>query len=104
MKKFLPLSVPALALVVYAAGAHAVPPGKTLRFDKSPLGVVTFDGKKHADAGNKCSACHPKLFKMKKGSAAIKAPHKAGEFCGTCHDGQKAFAVTADCTRCHKKK
>jgi hypothetical protein len=28
-----------------------------------------------------------------------------GKFCGTCHDGTKAFSVKApaDCVKCHKK-
>ena len=28
-----------------------------------------------------------------------------GKFCGTCHDGNKAFSVKtpADCVKCHKK-
>jgi c(7)-type cytochrome triheme protein len=28
-----------------------------------------------------------------------------GKFCGTCHDGKKAFSVKApaDCVKCHKK-
>ena len=29
------------------------------------------------------------------GAAKIAAPHKAGEFYGTCHDGKKAFAQDA---------
>ena len=30
-------------------------------------------------------------------------PHKVGEACGTCHNGEKAFSVKKDCKRCHKK-
>ena len=43
---------------------------------------------------------------MKKGKSGItKAAINEGKFCGTCHDGKKAFSVKAeaDCAKCHKK-
>ncbi|MFH1518217.1 MAG: c(7)-type cytochrome triheme domain-containing protein, partial [Pseudomonadota bacterium] len=69
---------------------------------------MTFDGKSHADKGLKCPDCHvkPKLFEMKKGSDKITmAAMNEGKFCGTCHDGKKAFSVKApaDCVKCHEK-
>lgn len=51
----------------------------------------------------KCSACHPDLFEMKKGSNPITMDAlRQGEFCAKCHNGETAFEVTFDsCTRCH---
>ncbi len=100
--------VAAFAALLFSIGnVMAVPPGKTLEF-ASPMGKVSFDGKVHADKGAKCADCHtkPKLFEMKKGSAKMTmAAMNEGKFCGTCHDGTKAFSVKApaDCAKCHKK-
>ncbi len=95
------------ALTLSIGNVMAVPPGKTVEF-ASPMGKVTFDGKAHADKGLKCADCHskPKLFEMKKGGDKINmAAMNDGKFCGTCHDGNKAFSVKApdSCVKCHKK-
>jgi c(7)-type cytochrome triheme protein len=95
----------ALLMAMLVANAMAVQSGKTLEWD-SPQGKVTFDGKVHADKGLKCNDCHTKIFKMKKGSAAMKmADLNAGKFCGECHNATKAFKTNdnANCTKCHKK-
>jgi len=94
------------ALMFSIGNAMAVPSGKTVEF-ASPMGKVTFDGKAHADKGFKCADCHtkPKLFEMKKGGDKMTmAAMNEGKFCGTCHDGKKAFSVKApaDCAKCHK--
>jgi c(7)-type cytochrome triheme protein len=81
----------------------AVPPGKTVEFD-TPMGKVTFSGKIHADHGLKCPDCHSKIWKMSK-TANPKMTMKElneGKYCGTCHNGTKAFKTT-ECTKCHKK-
>jgi c(7)-type cytochrome triheme protein len=94
------------ALTLAIGSASAVPPGKTVEF-ASPRGKVIFDGKVHADKGLKCADCHskPKLFEMKKGGdkMTMAAMHE-GKFCGTCHDGKKAFGTKApaDCMKCHQ--
>jgi c(7)-type cytochrome triheme protein len=67
------------------------------------MGKVIFDGKIHADAGKKCNDCHTKIFQMKTGTTKIKAPHKPGETCGVCHNGEVAFLQQGNCKRCHKK-
>ena len=94
------------ALMLATGNVMAVPPGKTVAFS-SPMGKVSFDGKVHADKGIKCADCHtkPKLFEMKKGGDKMTmAAMNEGKFCGTCHDGKKAFSVKApaDCVKCHK--
>jgi c(7)-type cytochrome triheme protein len=51
----------------------------------------------------KCYACHPALFEMKAGRAAITMDAiQEGKFCGACHDGKRAWAVTFEtCNACH---
>jgi len=90
---------------VFVGNALAVPAGKTVEWD-TPMGKVVFDGKIHADKGVKCTECHVKIFKMKKGSTEMKmADINAGKFCGECHNGSKAFTAKepANCGKCHKK-
>jgi c(7)-type cytochrome triheme protein len=96
--------------VAFIGSAMAVPPGKTLEFPGGTSGKVVFDGKTHADKGNKCADCHPKIFPMKgpgkEGAATITmADINAGKFCGTCHNGEKSFKSSdeANCAKCHKK-
>lgn len=104
MKKLIILSFTLLLAIAFIGTAFAVPAGKTVDFAGGKMGKVTFDGKKHADAGQKCNDCHPKVFKMKKGSIKITmAEHKSGIACGTCHDGSKAFAQQGNCAKCHVK-
>jgi c(7)-type cytochrome triheme protein len=94
------------SLIFIAGTAMAVPSGKTLKFTKSPMGTVTFSGEEHAEAGIKCKECHnPEMFpKMKQGSVEITmAKIYAGELCGKCHDGKRAFEAKKNCTECHKR-
>ncbi len=104
MKKVILLLVAGLFL---ASGiALAVPPGKVLVFSESPMGKVTFSGEEHAEAGVKCKECHnPETFpKMKKGTVEITmAKIYAGELCGKCHNGTRAFAAKGNCAHCHKR-
>ncbi|WP_457568845.1 c(7)-type cytochrome triheme domain-containing protein [Desulfurobacterium sp.] len=54
-----------------------------------------------------CSACHPGVFKKKFGYDKITMKDIwAGKYCGTCHNGQKAFSAKdkTQCTRCHSVK
>jgi len=97
-----------LAAVMFAfvsTSVIAVPPGKTIVYEDSKMGNVTFDGKIHADHGKKCTDCHPKLFPMKKGATKITfTQHTAGkETCFACHNGKVAFKAMGNCAKCHKK-
>ncbi len=95
-------------LVIWAGGqaVMAVPAGKKLVFDGGNMGRVTFSGKIHAEAGNKCKACHTDIFEMKHGTAEITyADHKKGEaYCFACHNGTVAHEPTGNCKKCHKKE
>lgn len=104
MKKFFLIAMVFVIMVVLAASAFAVGPGKTVEFAGKGAGAVVFDGKMHSAA--KCAACHPALFKMKKGSETMTMKDmEAGKSCGACHNGTKAFGVkdAATCAKCHKK-
>jgi c(7)-type cytochrome triheme protein len=107
MKKLFVLAIVIVVSFVLAASAFAVGPGKTVEFDGKGAGKVTFDGKMHADKGNKCADCHQSgLFKMKKGADVFTMKDmEAGKNCGACHNGTKAFGVkdAASCPKCHKK-
>jgi c(7)-type cytochrome triheme protein len=94
-------------LFVSSSIALAVPAQKTIEFNKSPMGVVTFDGTLHKDAGNKCKDCHNTgMFpKMKQGTVTITMNDiYAGKLCGVCHNGKRAFDAKGNCARCHVKK
>ena len=51
----------------------------------------------------RCDACHDRLFKMELGATEISMDlMKGGGSCGTCHNGELAFAVSfQNCNRCH---
>ena len=104
MKKIMLLLL--ISVFCAATAVIAVPAKKTLTFDKSSMGPVTFSGKVHKDAGIKCKECHNKeMFpKMKQGTVEIKMDKiYAGELCGVCHNGTRAFEAKKNCKRCHVK-
>jgi c(7)-type cytochrome triheme protein len=106
MKKIFVLALVVAVTLVMAAPVFAVMSGKTVEFNPKGADKVIFDGKIHADKGLKCKDCHPAVFKMKKGADVITMKDMdAGKFCGTCHDGKKAFSTSdkAACVKCHKK-
>ena len=97
----------ALAVLLIAGTALAVPPGKQIVFDASPMGNVVFDGTIHNKAAGSCTVCHNKdVFpEMKKGTVKITmAKIYEGKLCGICHNGTKAFDAKGNCNRCHQKK
>lgn len=101
--------------VAFVFVASAFAGMNVLEYNDGEIGKVIFDGKLHNEklGPGKCMECHKgnTPFAMKKpgteGSSKImKADHVAGKFCGTCHDGTKAFGWQegSDCTKCHKKE
>lgn len=101
------LFVATVAFVPEAAGVK-VPADFTFEQGKDSPGVVTFSHEKHKEKFDKCTACHTKVFKMKKGKSGdlTMAAMEEGKFCGACHDGKQAFSVKdkANCEKCHAKK
>ena len=89
------------------------PADMTLDKGKDSPGTVTFSHENHMKLAEKCTACHTKVFKMKKGQTGplTMEKMKAGEQCGACHNGKTqlggktAFNVDdkAKCETCHKK-
>ena len=98
----LTILVVVLVAVAFVSAAFAVPPGKDLTLEAS-MGAVTFSGKVHKDAGLGCADCHSKIFKMKAGSFKMSVADHGDKFCGTCHNGEKAFNTKGNCAKCHKK-
>jgi c(7)-type cytochrome triheme protein len=89
--------------------AQKLPPLITFELGKDSPGPVTFSHETHKEANEKCTVCHTKVFKMKKGTSGnlTMAKMQAGESCGTCHNGKTevkgkpVFAIDA-CQQCHK--
>ncbi len=74
--------------------------------------TAVFSHQKHTQREKlKCIICHPKIFVMKVGDKLVKKGHlameemKKGKFCGSCHDGGKAFDLEdmKNCRKCHPK-
>ncbi len=90
--------------------SQQAPVPKDFTFDQTkPLGPVTFSHKFHVTEKKlQCPDCHTKIFQMKRVAASQMkmANLNKGEYCGTCHNGKKAFGTkdTKDCGKCHAKK
>ena len=65
-------------------------------------GNVVFSHGVHMIFAEGCETCHPEPWSMKQSPSGttLMEPMYEGESCGTCHDGQTAFAATA-CIHCH---
>ena len=72
-----------------------------------PVRSVVFDHKIHTmGAELDCDSCHDDLFEMEAGVAEenedfTMATLYEGGYCGSCHDGETAFASDTRCTTCH---
>jgi c(7)-type cytochrome triheme protein len=102
----------ALIVAVSVVLVHAqtrVPPDFTIPKAESSPGTVTFSHRVHVPKVGKCTTCHMKDFKMKRGTSGpiTLAAKQEGKFCGACHDGKTTmgggvvFAID-ECDRCHK--
>lgn len=99
-----------LAVVVLVLGSQAFgddeEDGGTIIFTK-PVMAVVFEHKTHVgDNGLECDSCHDGVFEMETGAAERNNDFTmeslyAGKYCGTCHDGDMAFASNTRCTVCH---
>ena len=112
------LAMVVLVVVLVLPGSLLAQPPKgpaDFAFEKgkdSP-GAVTFSHEGHKDKADKCTLCHTKVFKMKKGQTGplTMEKMKAGEQFGSCHNGKTQMAGKAvftvddkaNCERCHKK-
>ncbi len=67
-------------------------------------GSVQFSHYRHLEAlGNDCVLCHNRLFHIDvdKNQPVSMAEMEQGKSCGSCHNGEKAFSVTDNCSSCH---
>jgi c(7)-type cytochrome triheme protein len=91
----------------FAASAEKVG-GGDLTFTPKNAQTVLFSHELHVvEKGLKCSGCHYQIFQMAKGSYKMQMEKiTKGDFCGKCHNGQKAFDVKdkTNCSRCHRSK
>jgi len=90
------------------SGKPAVPDDFLIPSGSNGVGPVRITHAKHmAVSGSKCLDCHPRPFLMTKPGSTfgkIKDFTKRmaeGHQCARCHNGKAAFAMYADCTRCH---
>ena len=111
MRHSWPLAIAAALVMCFGAVAASqdmpkLPaPIKMTRSGDSP-GQVTFNHETHVDStAPACTTCHPGQFRILKASPR-RAPvthteMDKGRYCGSCHNGKKAFALE-DCTACHE--
>ncbi len=105
MKRSLALAV-VMACLSIPLGAFAQKVGGgDLTFTPGNALPVLFSHEKHvSEYGLKCSDCHYQIFQMARGSYKMNMEMiTKGNFCGKCHNGQKAFDVKdkKNCSRCH---
>ncbi len=97
------LALPALSMG--GLGNMVLDRQKASKAKVAGIGPVDFPHTKHEKL-YKCSACHPKIFKKKRGANPINMQANiSGKFCGSpnCHNSKKAFALY-ECNRCHREK
>lgn len=74
---------------------------KELSYPSGNMSPAVFSHEIHT-AMFECSNCHTAPFKYKKGGSGMKMDDLyQNKFCGSCHNGQAAFA-SSECQRCHK--
>jgi c(7)-type cytochrome triheme protein len=99
-----------VALLVGGPGLSQVkaPEDFVIQKGENSPGPVTFSHQKHLTKVDKCTTCHLKTFKMKRGQSGTITLEalQEGKFCGSCHDGKTQIAGTLvfpidACDKCH---
>ncbi len=92
-----------VATTVLAAGLGDMTlDSKVESMKKAGVGPVLFPHTAHEEI-MKCAACHPKIFKEKRGANDLTMKRNMeGEACGAkdCHNSTKAFPLF-HCDKCH---
>jgi c(7)-type cytochrome triheme protein len=108
------LRAPAAALAAALIGMTPAmaqspfPPDFQIPNAESSPGTVIFSHARHLPAVGKCSFCHMRDLKMKRGASGITlAGKQEGKFCGACHDGKTMMGGVVpfpieQCDGCHK--
>ena len=90
-----------------AGGAEMQGGGPIVFSDTKAMPPVTFQHELHASKGLNCTDCHTGVFPMQKGGTPkadiTMAAMREGKACGICHNGDKAFTVAGNCTKCHAR-
>jgi c(7)-type cytochrome triheme protein len=106
MKKIAILIAVVGSLVISTGSFAQTVGGGDLTFKPKNAAPVVFSHEKHVvEHGLKCTGCHYQIFQMARGSYKMNMSKiTKGDFCGKCHNGQKAFDVKdkKNCTRCHR--
>lgn len=70
-------------------------------YEEKTAGNITFPHGDHYRRDGSCKSCHPAVFAPKKGENAMTMENMGQEkYCGTCHNGTKAFGLKG-CSLCH---
>ena len=76
-------------------------PQEPITYTMPGFAPVDFNHRFHG-AVFSCDTCHPEPWEMQAHATKMTMNQMyQGQFCGTCHNGQAAFAATA-CVQCHK--
>jgi c(7)-type cytochrome triheme protein len=103
-KEFCKVSIISICILCFVAFGTAYAQqkkvgGGDIQYEaKGGQAAVLFSHESHVNQYKlKCTDCHPKIFKVKKGEGKMTQ-------CAACHDGKKAFSTVdkADCAKCHK--
>ena len=104
--KWVMVSILSLSLMLPLSAAAEKVGGGDLTFKPKNASPVLFSHEIHvSEKGLKCTGCHYQIFQMAQGSYKMDMSKiTKGDFCGKCHNGQKAFDVNdkKNCVRCHK--
>ena len=103
-----------IVFIIIAAVAVLVPMSKIIggglliyypSEDEETPGGVTFNHYTHVEKLDlKCTDCHYNLFASEQHASGITMEGIfEGEWCGACHDGDKAFGVD-ECDACHVER
>jgi c(7)-type cytochrome triheme protein len=74
---------------------------------EASAGPVTFRHSTHGDLNNRnCASCHSGQFnRISEKLVSQERPDMHGQqYCGSCHNGEKAFSVDKGCLKCHAVK
>lgn len=106
MKKLLIPSIIISCLMFPLCASGEQVGGGDLTFTPKNAPRVVFSHERHVKgSGLKCVGCHYQIFMMAQGSYKMNMEKiTKGDFCGKCHNGQKAFDVKEkkNCSRCHR--
>jgi len=76
---------------------------KDVIFKVKETGPVAFKHSVHLAKNPQCNSCHNALYKTGPNPRVSMNSMEKGKSCGACHNGKKAFALSA-CTKCHPVK